>query len=67
MRASGLLLSLLWVLVDWVNPVDFFRLLDRVHIGDVHDDGLVVAAHQDTLQRLVGAGVDLLMGTKGGT
>ena len=50
----------LGVLVDRIDPEDRFGLLHRLDV-QVHHDGLVVAAHQDAFQRLVGAGVDLLV------
>jgi hypothetical protein len=35
-EGMGPFLGLLRVLVDWVDLVDFFRLFEQVHIGDVH-------------------------------
>lgn len=46
-----------------VDP-DFFRLFDRVQV-EVDDDRFLIAANKDTDQRLVGFGVDLLMGNEG--
>ena len=46
--------------VDRVDPVNRFRLLHRFDV-EIDDDGFLVAAHEDAFERLVGAGVDLLM------
>src|SRR5262249_37781319 len=46
--------------MDWIDPGHLLRLLDRLDV-EIDHDGLVVAAHQHALERLVAAGVDLLM------
>src|SRR5713101_3450694 len=46
--------------VDRVDPADLFGRLDGRDL-QVHDDWLLAAAHHDTLQRRVAAGVDLLV------
>jgi hypothetical protein len=63
--SQGCCPGLILAACGWVDPVNLLRLLNRVHIGDVHHDGFVVAAHQHAFEGLVGTGVDLLMGDKG--
>lgn len=53
------------MLVNGINPIDFLRLLDWIDIGDVHHHRLVVRAHENAFQRLVRAGIDLLMRHEG--
>ena len=48
--------------VDRVDPVNLLRLFDRINVGDVHNDGLIIAAHENAFEGLVRTGVDLLMG-----
>src|SRR6266542_205488 len=48
------------VLVDRVDPANFFGFFDRLDI-EVDDDGLVVAAHKHAFQGLIGRGVDFLV------
>ena len=47
--------------MDRIDPVDLLRHLDGFDAGEVHDHGLVVGAHQHAFERLVAAGIDLLM------
>src|SRR5258708_328564 len=49
--------------MDVVDPSDFFRRLDGRDV-EVDDDGFLAASHQHALERLIGAGVDLLMRNK---
>src|SRR5215472_12388058 len=46
--------------VDWIDPANLFRPLDRLDV-EIDDDRLVVAAHQYAFERLVGRGIDLLV------
>ena len=43
-----------------VDPTHFFGRLDRRNL-EVHHDGLLAASHKDTFERLISAGVDLLV------
>jgi hypothetical protein len=38
-------------LMDWIDPCDLLGLLDRLDI-EIDNDGFVVAAHEDTFERL---------------
>src|SRR5262245_3734186 len=51
-----------WIsaLMDRVDPWHLLRLLDRLDV-EVDHHGLIVAAHQHAFERLVRAGIDLLM------
>lgn len=60
-------MPLVRVLVDRVDPVNLLRLFDRIHIGDVHNDGLIIAAHENAFEGLIRTSVDLLMRHEGGT
>ena len=51
-------------LVNWVDPANLFGLFHRLDV-QIHDHGLVVAAHHDALEGVGGGGVDLLMGNEG--
>src|SRR5690606_37760825 len=53
------------VLVNRVDPVDLLRVLDRVDVGDIDNDSLVVGANEHAFERLIGTSVDFLMGNKG--
>src|SRR5215468_8606989 len=47
-------------LMDRVDPGHLFRLFDRLDV-EIDHHGLVVAAHQHAFERLVRAGIDLLV------
>jgi hypothetical protein len=49
-----------------IHPCHVLGWFDRRDV-EVHDDGLLVAAHHDTAQRFVGVRIDFLRGTKGET
>jgi len=46
--------------VDRINPADLFWPLDRLDV-EIDDNRLVVAAHQDAFERLLGRSVNLLV------
>ena len=49
------------MLVNGVNPIDLFGPLDRVDVRNVHDDRLIIRAHDDAFERLVTVRVNLLV------
>ena len=60
----GSMLRFCRIRVQRINPVDFFRRLDRLDI-QVNDDGILTAAHEHATECRGFACVDLLMGHKG--
>jgi hypothetical protein len=44
-----------------IDPIDLLWILDRIHIRNVDDDGLIVGTDEDTFENIVGVGVDFLM------